>query len=116
MAGSLVATVDDGDARGRGTVHVHDGTSKTILIADGSVDAACVDTDGDGTAGLARMSIGLHDIQSGARLTAEVTPSNGDIDDRGRMKVKFPDLGADSGPLEVDAWITAKKAGGEHRR
>ncbi|CAN5776875.1 hypothetical protein BH23CHL2_BH23CHL2_16700 [soil metagenome] len=57
------------------------------------------------------MSFGLHEVRTGARFTAEVTPVSGDIDDQGRVKVKFPDLGADGDALEVDGWIKVKGPG-----
>ena len=115
--GSLVAVVDDeGETRGRGTVHIHDGTSNTILVADGSANASCADSDGDGTAGLARMTFALRDIRTGARLTAEISPIAGDIDHRGRVKVKFPDLGGADAPLEVDGLVLVRSPGGERHR
>lgn len=110
--GGFVATIDrDGDARGHGAVHIRDGTSNTILVADGSADASCADTDGDDTAGLARLSFGLREVRTGARFTAEVSPVNGNIDHQGRVKVKFPDLGADGDPLEIDGWLKVNGPG-----
>lgn len=113
--GSLVAIVDDdGTARGHGAIHVRDGTSNTILVADGSADASCADTDGDGTAGLARMTFELRDIRTGARLTAEISPIAGDIDRQGRVKVKFPDRGG-TDPLEVEAQLVLRGFDTSHR-
>lgn len=52
----------DGDATARGTVHVRDGTSNTVLIA-GAAQAACADTDGDGVAGITALELfGRHPL------------------------------------------------------
>lgn len=116
-AGSLVATVDDdGTVRGHGAVHIRDGTSNTVLVADGSAGAACADTDGDGTAGLARLTFELRDIRAGARLTAEISPIVGDVDHQGRVKVKFTDRGGNAGPVVADGLVLVGGPGSHHHR
>ena len=114
--GALVAVVDaDGQARGHGAVHIRDGASHTILIAEGPAQATCGDADGDGRAGLTRLSFELREVRGGARLIAEATPVAGDIEKSGRVKVKFPSLRADGDPLEVGAWVHVEEFSGPAR-
>lgn len=99
--GQLVAKVDtDGEAHGHGTLHIHDGTSNTILVAEGAANASCADADGDGVGGLVRLSVVLRDVRAGQTVTGVVTPVEGDADESGRVKVQFHfDRGAQSGRI-----------------
>jgi hypothetical protein len=75
----------DGNERAQGAALLRDGTANTYLVAEPQgASATCADADGDGTAGLTRLAVGLRDAQTGARSTAVISPLAGELDASGR--------------------------------
>jgi hypothetical protein len=86
---SLVVTVDsDGRAHTHGTVQIKDGTSNTVLIAEGIPTAAsCDDIDGDGVAGFTHLQFVMRDVRSSDLVPVSVIPASGEIDESGEEPV-----------------------------
>jgi hypothetical protein len=58
-------------------------------VADGTANASCADTDGDGVGGLIRLSIRLRDARTGEAYTGIIAPLDGDADESGRMMARL---------------------------
>lgn len=87
--GALIVSLNGaGDARAGGAIHFGHGVSKTVLVADGSAEARCVDADGDGVSGITRLTIGLRDIRTGETITGIISPLDGEIDASGKYVIK----------------------------
>ena len=107
--GTLAAAVgDDGSARGHGAIHIRDEDSSTTLVSDGSADATCADSDGDGTAGLVRLSFGLQDARTGEFSLGVVFPTRGDIDESGRYRVRFLYDSLGQPTQEFEGWLRVR--------
>jgi hypothetical protein len=74
----------DGQARVDGRSRLHDGTSNTIMLAEGHPDMSCGNLDHDDIAGLTGAVIDFRATRSGQLFTATVLPTNGEADALGR--------------------------------
>ena len=79
-----------------------------ILVADGPAQANCGDSNGHGEAGVTGIVIGLRDVYTGVRRFVEVSPLNGDIEDEGRVKLRFLNLSPDGRDLIVEGLLRVK--------
>jgi hypothetical protein len=109
--GALVAAVgNDSDTRGDGAIHIREGLSNTILVADGSAQARCADADGDGVSGVVRLAIGLRDARTGASHTGVIAPLQGDVDEWGRFKARLSfERGGLSGQ-DFEGWLLTRSS------
>lgn len=69
-----------GTARATGVIRLEDDAGRRILVAEpGGTQASCADTDGDGVAGLVRLSAGFRDVETGTRFDVVLVPTGPDI-------------------------------------
>ena len=80
-----------------GVVLLRNGRLPTILVASGPPQASYGDS--DGTVGVTRLIIGLHNCQTGKHFVAEVLAIGVDIIDRGLVAIRIPGLGPGVGNL-----------------
>ncbi len=85
----VVAFGPDGTVETYGTIHVRDGTSNTVLIAESAPQSSCADSDGDGTAGVAFLQVAALDPYTGERLLVVIVPAAGELDDRGSHDIRI---------------------------
>ena len=70
-----------------GGIHIQDGTSNTILLAERVETVSCGDTDGDGRIGIVLVQFLLRDIRTDDLVLGFVIPTDGELDDDGTEAV-----------------------------
>jgi hypothetical protein len=70
-----------------GGVPVKDGTSNTVLLAEGVPSLSCGDADGDGRVGVVSVEFLLRDIRTGDLIPGFFVPNDGELDDNGQEEV-----------------------------
>ena len=69
-----------GRARTTGVIRLEDDTGRRILVAEpGGTQASCADVDGDGVAGLVRLSAVFRDVETGTPFDVVLVPTGSDL-------------------------------------
>jgi hypothetical protein len=69
-----------GRARTTGVIRLEDDSGRRILVAEpGGTQASCANVDGDGVAGLVRLSAVFRDVETGTLFDVVLVPTGPDI-------------------------------------
>jgi hypothetical protein len=63
-----------------GGATIKDGTSNTFLVGEAPPSLACDDGNGDGFAGISRMTFDVRDVRTGELVQASLAPHDGELD------------------------------------
>lgn len=77
----IAVTVDAlGTGQAHGVAHIRDGSSNTVLFAEGDAVLSCADINLNGVAGVTQLLLTMRDVRTGDVVPLIIVPDDGEMD------------------------------------